>query len=93
MSCPLLSPPALQQSLLGVTAFAGLQALWGAFIHSDGKEFACQCRRPGFSPWVGKIPWESEWLSTPVFLPEKSHGQRRLAGYSPRGRKDSDTTE
>ena len=26
--------------------------------------------------------------STPVFLPEKSHGQRSLAGYSPRSHKD-----
>ena len=22
-----------------------------------GKESACQCRRHGFNPWVGKIPW------------------------------------
>ena len=28
---------------------------------SDGKEFACQCRRPGFDPQVGKIPWRREW--------------------------------
>ena len=30
---------------------------------------------------------------TPVFLPGESHGQRSLAGYSPRDRKQSDTTE
>ena len=30
---------------------------------------------------------------TPVFLPEKSHGQRSLVGYSPCIRKESDTTE
>ena len=30
---------------------------------------------------------------TPVFLPGESHGQRSLAGYSPRGHKESDTTE
>ena len=30
---------------------------------------------------------------TPVFLPEKSHGQRSLVGYSPWGHKDSDMTE
>ena len=30
---------------------------------------------------------------TPVFLPGKSHGQRRLAGYSSWGLKDLDTTE
>ena len=28
-----------------------------------------QCKRPGFDPWVGKIPWRREWLPTPVFLP------------------------
>ena len=21
------------------------------------KELACQCRRHGFDPWIGKIPW------------------------------------
>ena len=58
-----------------------------------GKETACQCRRPKFDPWVGKIPWRRKWQPTPVFLPEKSHGQRSLMGYSPQGRKESDTTE
>ena len=33
-----------------------------------------QCRRPGFSPWDGKIPWRREWQPTPVFLPGESHG-------------------
>ena len=31
--------------------------------------------------------------SIPVFLPRKFHRQRRLAGYSPWGCKESDTTE
>ena len=31
--------------------------------------------------------------TSPVFLPGKSHGQRSLAGYSPWGRKESDTTK
>ena len=43
--------------------------------------------------WVWKIPWRRKWQPTPVFLPGESHGQRRLVGYSPRGRKESDTTE
>ena len=46
-----------------------------------------------FNPWVGKMPWRREWLPTPVFLPGEYHGQRRLAGYSPQGRKESDITE
>ena len=39
------------------------------------------------------IPWRREWLLTLVFLPGKSHGQRSLVGYSPRGCKDLDTTK
>ena len=26
-------------------------------------------RRPGFDPWVGKIPWRRERTPTPVFWP------------------------
>ena len=37
--------------------------------------------------------WRRKWQPTPVFLPGKSHGQRSLGGYSPWGRKESDTTE
>ena len=44
-------------------------------------------------PWVGKIPWRMKWQPTPIFLLEKFHGQRNLAGYSPWGRTESDTTE
>ena len=38
-------------------------------------------------------PWRRKWKSTPVFLPRKFHGERSLMGYSPRGRKESDTIE
>ena len=41
----------------------------------------------GFDSWIGKIPWRRKWQPTPVFLPGESHGQRKLAGYSPWGRK------
>ena len=40
-------------------------------------------RRPGFNPWVMKIPWRKPWQATPVFLPRESHGQRSLEDYSP----------
>ena len=52
-----------------------------------------QCRIPGFYSWVGKFLWRREWWSTSVFLPIESHGQRSLAGYSPRGHKEWDMTE
>ena len=50
----------------------------------SGKEYTCQCRRCSSEPWVRKIPWRRKCQPTPVFLAGKSHGQRRLAGYSPR---------
>ena len=40
-------------------------------------------KRRRFDPWVRKIPWRRAWQPTPVFLPEESHGQRSLVGYSP----------
>ena len=39
------------------------------------------------------IKWRRKWQPTPVLLPGKSHGQRSPVGYSPWGRKESDTTE
>ena len=44
----------------------------------SGKESTCQCRRHGFDPWVGKIPWRRKWQPTPVFLPGKFSGQKSL---------------
>ena len=38
-------------------------------------------------------PLGRKWQSTPALLPGKSHGRRSLIGYSPWGRKESDTTE
>ena len=59
---------------------------------SDGKASACNAGA-WFHPWVGKIPWRRKWHPTPVLLPGKSLGPRSLVGYSPWGRKESDTTE
>ena len=61
---------------------------------SDGKKNICpQFVRPRFNPWVRKIPWSSKWQPTPVCLPGEFCGERSLAGYSPWGHKESDTTE
>ena len=38
-------------------------------------------------PWVAKIPRRRKWQPTLVFLPGESHGQRNLAGCSPKGHK------
>ena len=57
------------------------------------KNLIAKCGRPGFDPWVGKIPWRREWQLIQVFVPGEFHGQRSPASYSPWGRKESDTTE
>ena len=49
--------------------------------------------RPGFDPWVGKIPWRRKWQPTLVLLPRESHRQRSLMGYNPWGYKELDMTE
>ena len=47
--------------------------------------------------WVRSLvwedPWRRKWQSTPGVLPGESRGQKSLVGYSPRGRKELDTTE
>ena len=59
---------------------------WTELNGSVGEEVHLQCRihrKHGFNPCFGKIPWRRKWQPIPVFLPETSHGQRSLAGYSP----------
>ena len=48
--------------------------------------------------WVRSLGWEDpleEENGNPLqyFLPEKSHGQRSLVGYSPKGCKELETTK
>ena len=45
------------------------------------------------SKLISELLWRRKWQPTTVFLPGKSHGWRSLTGYSPWGRKESDTTE
>jgi len=46
---------------------------------------ARECKRSGFDPWVGKLPWSRKWQSTSVFLPGKSHGQEKPGGLQSMG--------
>ena len=61
----------------------------------NGKEPAYQYGKHNemwVQSWVGKTPWSRKWQPTPVFLLGEFHGQRNLAGYSPWGHRESDTT-
>ena len=93
----------LQTSEGGDCTFPGLnspslfngssQGYWDFPGGSDSKSICLQCRRPGFDPWVRKIPWKRKWQPTPVLLPGKSHGRMSLVSCSPWGHKELDTTE
>ena len=80
-------------SLSKIRGFLGGSDLPHVGIVDFWKRICRQCGRLRFDPWVGKIPWKREWLPTPVFLSVESHGQRRLAGYSPWDHKESETAE
>ena len=72
------APVILQQVLQKYTRVSG---------GSDGKESVCSAGDLGLIPGLGRSPGEGNGL------PGESHGQRSLAGYSPRGCKESDMTE
>ena len=55
---------------------------------SGGKESASNTGNTGDMgqiPVSGRSAGGTKWEPTPVFLPEKSHGQKVLVGYSPWG--------
>ena len=40
---------------------------WASLVAQTVKKSTCNLRRPGFNPWVRKIPWRRERILTPVF--------------------------
>jgi len=60
---------------------------------SAGKESNCNAGNPGSIPGLGRSPAEGIGYTLQYSCLENPHGQRSLVGYSPRGHKESDTTE
>ena len=63
---------------------------------SAGKESPCDAGDTGNSGSIHgsrRFPWRRAWQPIPVFFPGESHGQRSLACYGPKSRKESDITE
>ena len=90
------NPPAMQETLVrflgredplekGQATYSSVLEL---LLWLSWERICLQCERPGFNPWVEKIPWRRERLPTPVFWPREFHGLCSLWG-----RKESDTTE
>ena len=72
------------------------QGTFGKIKTKTKTKNTCQCwrhKRGGFDPRVGKTPGGGNGDPPQYSCQEKYHGQRSLAGYSPQGCKESDTTE
>ena len=80
---PIVWPPDAKNWLIWKDPDAGRGFPGG----SEVKASACNVGDPDSIPGSGRPPWRRKWQPTPVFLPEESHGQSSLVGYSPQGRK------
>ena len=60
---------------------------------SEGKESFCSAGDLGLIPGSGRSPGEGNGNPLQYSCLENPHGQRSLAGYSPCGHKESDTTD
>ena len=66
---------------------------WASLVAQTIMHVCLQRGRPGFDPWVRKIPWRRKWQPIPVVLHGEFHGLRSLVGYSPWGCRELDMTE
>ena len=90
------NPPAMRETLIRLLGQEDLlekgqathSSVFGLPLWLSWQRICLQCRRPGFGPWFGRIPWRGEGLPTPVFCLGELHGPCSLWG-----RKESDTTE
>ena len=73
-----LRPQALHGASLSITNSQSLLKLTSIELVMPSNHLILrillQRARPGFDPWVGKIPWKRERLPTPVFWPREFHG-------------------
>ena len=60
-------------------------------LSSDGKASACNVGDPGLIPGSGRSPGEGTGNLLQYSCLENPHGQKSLVGYSPWGRKESDS--
>ena len=78
---------------MAVTFVVDLQKKVGFPGGSDGEESACNAGDADSITELGRSPGEGHGNPLQYTWLENPHGQRSLAGYSPWGSKESDTTE
>ena len=78
------------RKMLLINLFSGQQRRTTGFPDSSvGKESTCSVGDLGSMPGLGRFPWRSDRLPTPVFWPGKFHGLYD----NPWGCTESETTE
>ena len=82
--------PLQNKAILGSSYLSHSILVFNAHLGHSSQISCLQYRRPGFNPWVWKIPWRRKRQPTPVFLPGEFHGQ---LGYSPWDHKELGTTK
>ena len=78
--------PYICHEVMGLEGFPGGFVVKNSPAVEDMQEMLVRSLGP-------EVPWRRAWQPTSVLLPGESHGQRRLAGYSSKGRKESHSTE
>ena len=78
------------QSFMGIRDWS--MTLWASLVAQVVKNLSAVLETR-FRSLSWEDPLEKGMATSPVFLPGEFHGQRSLAGYSPCGCKESDTTE
>ena len=76
------APLPLKMDLSGVVDI--LRASQVALAVKNPPANARVIKRWRLEPWVRKIPWRRAWQPTPIYLPRKPHGQRRLVDCGPK---------
>ena len=66
---------------------------WASLVAQMGKEYACNAGDLDLIPELGRSPGGGHGKALQYSCLENPHGPRSLAGYSPWGRKELDTTE
>ena len=91
--CPCHVDNTLRWGSAAPGVMCSIEVFTAGSLMTHGKESTCNAGDSSSILGLGWSPGGGNGNPTPIFLPREFHGQRSLAGYSPRGHRESDTTE